>query len=435
MPLGIPQSDLNSDITCCKILYHNSPERLGLEIKAKSTVGFRYREICLDSSPLVTDDNAEVWSRFLAKKIPELISEESMLSDDYKAFEWEYASEIQKAIDDKIYRQKKNEIDEYRKKLGRNILGYIPDGLKVDYSRFYGDHAEKAFNWHPNDADDFMFQVRSLERLCQASAIRCIENGRPDAAYIQAYEVCRRLPAWMSSRECKTYLAAHWNRLRKTVVQCYSGAVNAALAWNNAEKLKEINTLIQSHCAQYGILGLKSESIMDLRGKENIVGAPIEIKRKPNFEEYLEQRDREVYERERLAQEAERKSLIPLNDDYERNIFERFRYDCDFIAVLMENEERKIHELCDNKQFAEAALKLMQLTKSMCRHFVSDEHYNYFDDLYAPEYVVNDLVRYFNDLIHRGILPDDVKSFLKLASVEIMESETAKEYGVPGKMF
>ena len=416
-------------------MYYNSPEKLGLEIKAKNTVGFRYREICLDSSPLVTEDNAEVWSRFLAKRIPDLISEESMLSDDFKAFEREYAVEKQKAIDEEIRLQKRIETDAYRKKLGRRKLGYIPEGLKVDYSKFYGDHAEKAFKWHPNDADDFMFQVCSLERLCQASATRCIENGRPDAAYIQAYEVCRRLPAWMSSRECKTYLAAHRNRLHKTVAQCYSGAVNAALAWNNAEKLKEINTLIQSHCIQYGILGLKSESIMDLRGKENIVGAPVEIKRKPNIHEYWEQLDQGRDERERLAQEAERKSLIPLNDDYERNIFEGFRYDCDFIAVLMESEERKIHELCDNKQFAEAALKLMQLTKSMCRHFVTDEHYNYFDDLYAPEYVVNDLVRYFNDLIHRGILPDNVKSFLKSASVEIMESEAAKEYGVPGRMF
>lgn len=357
-------------------MYYKSPEKLGLEIKAKNTVGFRYREVNFDASPLLTEDNAEVWSRFLAKRIPELISEESMSSDDFKAFEREYVVEKQKAIDEEIRLQKRIETDAYRKKLGRKQLGYIPEGLKVDYSKFYGDHAEKAFKWHPNDADDFMFQVRSLERLCQTSAIKCIENGRPDAAYIQAYEVCRRLPAWMSSRECKTYLAAHRNRLRKTVAQCYSGAVNAALAWNNSEKLNEINTLIQSHCTQYGILGLKSESIMDLRGKENIVGAPIEIKRKPNFEEYLEQRDQERYERERLAQEAERKSLIPLNDDYERNIFERFRYDCDFIAVLMESEELKIHELCDNKQFAEAALKLMQLTKSMCHHFVSDEHYN-----------------------------------------------------------
>lgn len=333
-------------------MYYKLPERLGLEIKAKNTVGFRYREVCLDASPLVTEDNAEVWSRFLAKRIPDLISEEAMLSDDFKAFEREYAVERQKAINEEIRLQKRIETDAYRKKLGRKQLGYIPEGLNVDYSKFYGDHAEKAFKWHPNDADDFMFQVRSLERLCQASATRCIENGRPDAAYVQAYEVCRRLPAWMSSRECKTYLAAHRNRLRKTVAQCYSGAVNAALAWNNAEKLKEINTLIQSHCTQYGILGLKSESIMDLRGMENIVGAPVEINRKPNIHEYWEQLDQERYERERLAQEAERKSLIPLNDDYERNIFERFRYDCDFIAILMESEERKIHALCEKKQFA-----------------------------------------------------------------------------------
>lgn len=217
-------------------MYYKSPERLGLEIKAKNTEGFRYREVCLDASPLVTEDNAEVWSRFLAKRIPDLISEEAMLSDDFKAFEREYAVEKQKAINEGIRLQKRIETDAYRKKLGRKQLGYIPEGLKIDYSKFYGDHAEKAFNWQPKDADDFMFQVRSLERLCQASAIRCIENDRPDAAYIQAYEVCRRLPAWMAGKECKTYLAAHRNRLRKTVAQCYSGAVNAAIAWNNAEK-------------------------------------------------------------------------------------------------------------------------------------------------------------------------------------------------------
>lgn len=80
-------------------------------------------------------------------------------------------------------------------------------------------------------------------------------------------------------------------------------------------------------------------------------------------------------------------------------------------------------------------MKLKRLTKSMCRHFVSYEHYNYFDDLYAHECVINDFLRYFNDLIHCGILPYEVKSFLKISSVEIMASEAAREYGVPEKMF
>ena len=122
-------------------MYYKSPEILGLEIKAKNTVGFRYREICLDSSPLVTENNAEVWSRFLAKRIPDLISEEAMLSDDFKAFEREYAVEKQKAINAEIRLQKRIETDAYRKKLGRKQLGYIPEGLNVDYSKFYGKYS------------------------------------------------------------------------------------------------------------------------------------------------------------------------------------------------------------------------------------------------------------------------------------------------------
>ena len=47
----------------------------------------------------------------------------------------------------------------------------------------------------------------------------------------------------------------------------------------------------------------------------------------------------------------------------------------------------------------EAALKFMQMTKSMCRHFVMDEHYNYFDDMYSPEYAVNDMLRVFHDVL------------------------------------
>lgn len=30
----------------------------------------------------------------------------------------------------------------------------------------------------------------------------------------------------------------------------------------------------------------------------------------------------------------------------------------------------------------------LQLLKSMCEHFVEDEHYCYFDDMYSPEYTM-----------------------------------------------
>ena len=410
-------------------------ETLSIIIKAKNTVGFRYREVSMDSFPLVNAENAEVWSRFLAKRIGDLISEESMSSEDYVAFEREYAAELRWEAEAEARLQKNREDYEYRKKLGRKTLGYVPDGLKLDYNKIYGDYADRVFKWHPRNADDFMYQVRSIERICQASAARCIDNGRPDAAYAQAYEVCRRLPVWMSGMECGEYVDAYRNRLRKTVVECYSGAVNAALAWNNIEKLKEINALICSHSARYAVLGLKPQKIISLCGDENIKGEPTEVKRNPNRDEYLEQLAQARYEQHRVAEAAERKSLIPLNEDYEANIFGRFKYDCDYIAALMADEERRIHSLCENKQYAEGALRLMQLVKSMCRHFVSDEHYNYFDDLYVPEYVINDLVRYFNELIQKGVVPDEVRSFLRSSSEEIMSSEAAKEYGIPRRLF
>ena len=59
-----------------------------------------------------------------------------------------------------------------------------------------------------------------------------------------------------------------------------------------------------------------------------------------------------------------------------------------------------------------AATNFLQLTKSMCKHFIEDEHYNYFDDLYTPEYTIHDLVDYFNSLITQGKLPEDVKNYL-----------------------
>ena len=37
----------------------------------------------------------------------------------------------------------------------------------------------------------------------------------------------------------------------------------------------------------------------------------------------------------------------------------------------------------------------MQMTKLMCRHFVEDEHDNYFNDMYSSEYAIDDLIDLF----------------------------------------
>lgn len=41
----------------------------------------------------------------------------------------------------------------------------------------------------------------------------------------------------------------------------------------------------------------------------------------------------------------------------------------------------------------------------MCRHFVKDEHYNFFDDMYASDYAINDLQGFFNNLMQQTDFP------------------------------
>lgn len=101
----------------------------------------------------------------------------------------------------------------------------------------------------------------------------------------------------------------------------------------------------------------------------------------------------------------------------------------------MLGENRTIERMIAKGQYMDAALKFMQMTKSMCRHFVMDEHYNYFDDMYSPEYAVNDMLRVFHGLAVEGKLPEDVKEYLHKAWKEIEDTESYKDYGMPRKEF
>ena len=96
----------------------------------------------------------------------------------------------------------------------------------------------------------------------------------------------------------------------------------------------------------------------------------------------------------------------------------------------MHDENERIKALANRGEYQEAALRFMQLAKSMCRHFISDEHYCYFDDLYSPEYAIDYLVDFFNELANEGKLHDETKEYLKKAWQEIMETECHQSYGM-----
>ena len=75
----------------------------------------------------------------------------------------------------------------------------------------------------------------------------------------------------------------------------------------------------------------------------------------------------------------------------------------------------------------------LQLTKSMCHHFVIDRHWEYFDDMYNSEYAIENLIEEFCKLAKRGKSSETVNTYLHEAWKEIEDMESCTDYGVSRK--
>ena len=120
--------------------------------------------------------------------------------------------------------------------------------------------------------------------------------------------------------------------------------------------------------------------------------------------------------------------MIQLNPRYEA-IFDvcNIDQDCDRIADLMSLEARLIREALEAGLYKQAVTMYLQLLKSMCKHFVEDEHYCYFDDLYSPEYIMQGIFEDFQ--MHD--LGFEASTLLKEGHDEILQSECYEDYGMP----
>lgn len=78
-----------------------------------------------------------------------------------------------------------------------------------------------------------------------------------------------------------------------------------------------------------------------------------------------------------------------------RNIDE----DCDTIANLLAPYQKAVRELLSQGKYAEAVTILLEVLESLTYHFVEDEHYNYFGDIYSPDYVCQDMMEAIIDAI------------------------------------
>lgn len=120
--------------------------------------------------------------------------------------------------------------------------------------------------------------------------------------------------------------------------------------------------------------------------------------------------------------------MIEINSKYEA-IFDVRNIDdeCSKIADLMSDEAEQIKEAMSAGLNKQAVTMYLQLLKAMCLHFVVDEHYCYFDDLYSPEYILQGLFEKFQ----MQDLDFETAMILKEGHDEITQTECYKEYGYP----
>lgn len=105
--------------------------------------------------------------------------------------------------------------------------------------------------------------------------------------------------------------------------------------------------------------------------------------------------------------------------------------DCDTIASLLSPYQKAVRESLSQGNYAEAVTILLEVLESLTYHFVEDEHYNYFDDMYSPDYVCQDMMEAIISSIKNGNFPDAELQRLKDGMEKLMHTETYEDYGVP----
>ena len=124
--------------------------------------------------------------------------------------------------------------------------------------------------------------------------------------------------------------------------------------------------------------------------------------------------------------------LTPLKAEIEtvfnkRNIDE----DCDTIANLLSPYQKAVRESLSQGNYAEAVTVLIEVLESLTYHFVEDEHYNYFDDMYSPDYVCQDMIEAIISFIKSGNFPAAELQRLKDGLEKLKYTEAYEDYGVP----
>ena len=389
----------------------------------------------------ISPEDGEVWAKYLKKKIEGLINESVCQSQEFQELRKEI---MQRRAEEEAQRQRYEEQEERRKEtekrrkcMERPKIDYVPKGLHIDLEEAYEEYMQQVVTFNPENKEDFLYMLRLLERWINKSVPQVIAKNRPDAAYAIAMSLCRSLPLLIIRSDIGEYLDEYKLRIGKLAFATFEALSDSVKAWNNEAERKRTIAIIKQQLGYYKTYKNVQKRVLAIMPTEKFAGEPVHIKREMNDEELREAREKERKRKEKelqmLEAEKEAKSLIPLNIDYEIRIFDprNINEDCSRIWYMMTDEETHIRDLTEKGAYQEAALLFLQLTKSMCRHFILDRHWEHFDDLYSPEYAIEDMVKLFGRLKRERKLPKDVDKYLHEAWKKIAEMESCTDYGVP----
>lgn len=105
--------------------------------------------------------------------------------------------------------------------------------------------------------------------------------------------------------------------------------------------------------------------------------------------------------------------------------------DCDTIASLLSHYRKAVRESLKQSNYTDAVTILIEVFGSLTYHFVEDEHYNYFDDMYSPDYVCQEMMEAVISAIKNGNFPDAELQQLKEGIEKLKHTEAYEDYGVP----
>lgn len=187
---------------------------------------------------------------------------------------------------------------------------------------------------------------------------------------------------------------------------------------------------------EYVDWGMTEKKMLELQRKETILGKPIKVERIPSrMEQYQitqEKLRKEAEERRKAEEEAERNSLIPANKSLEKALFidRSLDWECSFIGYGIDEQGKQVDALLDAGMAHDAIVLFLQIVKYMCKHFISEEHWGMFDDVYDPDYSCELILGSLNKAAHAGNLSTSDKEYFHQAWDEIQAMEACQQYGI-----